>query len=104
MKQLLKEFPELLWPSSPAPEPKHCVVHHILTNSRQVFAKTCCLELAKPCIAEEEFTALEKTGIVSCSISPWASPLHMVPKEVGSWQPQKAMMKTSHCNHDIIII
>jgi Reverse transcriptase (RNA-dependent DNA polymerase) len=34
-------------------------------------------------VAEEEFAALEKAGIVSRS----TSPLHMVPKKDGSWRP-----------------
>jgi hypothetical protein len=38
-------------------------------------------------IAEEEFLALEKAGIICHSNSPWASPLHLVPKKYGSWRP-----------------
>jgi hypothetical protein len=34
-----------------------------------------------------EFRSLEKAGIVRRSNSPWASPLHMVPKQDGSWRP-----------------
>ena len=30
---------------------------------------------------------MEKDGIVPPSTSPWASPLHMVPKKDGSWRP-----------------
>jgi hypothetical protein len=30
---------------------------------------------------------LESAGIVCCSKSPWASPLHMVPNKDGSWRP-----------------
>jgi hypothetical protein len=87
MKMLQEEFPQLLRPSTAAPQLAHGVVHHILTNGRPVFAKARRLEPAKCCIAEEEFAALEKACIVSRSTSPWASPLHMVPKKDGSWQP-----------------
>ncbi len=38
-------------------------------------------------IAEEEFLAMEKAGIIRRSNSPWASPLHLVPKKDGSWCP-----------------
>jgi hypothetical protein len=62
-------------------------VHHIKTNGRPVFAKVRRLEPAKRKVAEEEFAALEKAGIVSRSMSPWASPLHMVLKTDGSWRP-----------------
>ncbi len=44
------------------------------------------LDLEKHCIAEEEFLALEKAGIIRRSNSPWASPLHLVPKKDGLWR------------------
>jgi hypothetical protein len=90
MKLLEEEFLELLRPSSAAPQPKHGVVHHILTEGRPVFAKASRLEPAKRCIAEEEFATVEKAGIVSHSTLPWASPLHnvhIVPKKDGTWRP-----------------
>jgi hypothetical protein len=67
-----------------APQHKHGVVHHILRDSRPLFAKARCLEPAKRRIAKEEFAALEKAGIVSHSTSPCASSLHMVPKKDAS--------------------
>jgi hypothetical protein len=87
MKMLQEEFQELLRLSSAVSQPTHGVVHHILTDGISVFAKASRLEPAKCRISEEEFAALEKAGIVSCSTSPWASPLHMVPKKDGSWCP-----------------
>jgi hypothetical protein len=38
-------------------------------------------------IAKAEFKRLESAGIVHRSKSPWASPLHMVPKKDGSGRP-----------------
>ena len=38
-------------------------------------------------MAKEEFIKMEKLGIVRRSASPWASPLHVVPKADGSWRP-----------------
>ena len=38
-------------------------------------------------IAKEEFLKMESLGIVRRSDSPWASPLHVVPKSDGSWRP-----------------
>jgi hypothetical protein len=52
-----------------------------------VFARPRRLDLEKHRIAEEEFLALEKAGIIRRSNSPWASPLHLVPKKDGSWRP-----------------
>jgi hypothetical protein len=45
------------------------------------------LDPEKHRIAEEEFLSLEKAGIIRRSNSPWASPLHLVPKKDGSWRP-----------------
>jgi hypothetical protein len=38
-------------------------------------------------IAEKEFLAMEKAGIIRQSNSPWASPLHLVPKKDCFWRP-----------------
>lgn len=37
--------------------------------------------------ARKEFEAMEREGVVERSTSPWASPLHMVPKKDGTWRP-----------------
>ena len=42
---------------------------------------------AKLAIAKTEFANMERLGIVRRSDSPWASPLHMVPKSDGGWRP-----------------
>ena len=41
----------------------------------------------KLAFAKAEFQNNEAEGFICCSDSPWASPLHMVPKPDGSWQP-----------------
>jgi cleavage and polyadenylation specificity factor subunit 1 len=66
----------------------HGVEHHIHTGSLpRVFAKSCHQDPEKPKIAKAEFKFLESAGIVRCSKSPWASPLHMVPKKDGFSRP-----------------
>jgi len=38
-------------------------------------------------IARQEFEELMRQGIIAPSKSPWASPLHLVPKKRGTWRP-----------------
>ena len=38
-------------------------------------------------IAKADFAKMEAEGICRRSTSPWASPLHMVPKPDGTWRP-----------------
>ncbi len=51
------------------------------------FAKSRRLDPEKVEIAKAEFKRLEFAGIIRHSKSPWASPLHMLPKKDGSWRP-----------------
>jgi hypothetical protein len=70
------------------PTPILGVEHHIHNGSHPpVIAKSRCLDPEKLQIAKAEFKRLESTGIIHRSKSPWASPLHMVPKKDGSWRP-----------------
>jgi hypothetical protein len=63
------------------PEPTHGVDNHIHTSSHPpVFAKAHRLDSQKLEIAKAEFKKLESAGIIRHSKSPWALPLHMVPK------------------------
>jgi hypothetical protein len=88
VQKLLEKFPSLLRPSAAPPKLLHGVVHHIDTGSAApVFARPRRLDPEKHRIAEEEFLTLEKAGIIRHSNSPWASPLHLVPKKDGSWRP-----------------
>ncbi|XP_061913889.1 uncharacterized protein K02A2.6-like [Entelurus aequoreus] len=79
--RLLADFPSLITPAFSTADTKHGVEHFIPTVGPPVF------DAAKSTIAKEEFATMERLGIVRRSNSPWASPLHMVPKSDGSWRP-----------------
>ena len=63
------------------------VYHYINTTGQPVFAKPRRLRPDKLKIAKETFQNLLNLGVVRPSSSPWASPLHMVPKTSGDWRP-----------------
>lgn len=85
--QLLGEFPSLTQPTFSATLTKHGVEHHICTNGPPVHARARRLDPAKLAAAKSEFANMERLGIIRRSDSPWASPLHMVPKPDGGWRP-----------------
>ena len=41
----------------------------------------------KLAVAKEEFQEMKRMDIIRKSNSPWASPLHLVPKLHGGWRP-----------------
>ena len=85
--QLLLDFPGVVNPSKQLPAAVHDVQHHIKTVRPPLASRFHRLEGAKLQAARTEFDQMEKDGIVRRSTSPWASPLHMLPKKNGSWRP-----------------
>lgn len=57
------------------------------TTSSPVYARARRLDPAKLAVAKTEFDNMERLRIVCRSNSPWASPLHMVPKPDGGCRP-----------------
>jgi hypothetical protein len=70
-----------------APSPSRSVNHIDTGSAAPVFARPRRLDPENHRIPDEEFLALEKAGIIRRSNSPWASPLHLVPKKDRSWRP-----------------
>jgi hypothetical protein len=78
----LQKFPSILCTGDVKLAPNHGVEHHIHTGSHPpVIAKSRRLDPQRLQIAKAEFKRLESAGIVPRTKSPWASPLHMVPKK-----------------------
>ena len=84
---ILSEFPSLLTPTFAQPTTKHGVTHFIHTEGPPLHSRARRLPPEKLNIAKEEFRSMEEMGIIRRSYSQWASPLHMVPKNSGSWRP-----------------
>ncbi len=84
---LLAEFPDVVNADGHLPDLVHDVQHHIKTSGPPVASRFRRLEGTKLEAARAEFEAMERDGIVQRSTSPWASPLHMVPKKDGTWRP-----------------
>ena len=84
----LADFPELTRPAGAPREVKHSTFHHIRTTPgppescrpRRLLAD-------RLRIAKAEFEAMLQDGTARRSESPWASPLHMVPKKPDGWRP-----------------
>lgn len=84
---LLLEFSDVTTPTFSSAATRHGVEHHISMEGPPVHARACRLDPRKLAIAKDEFAAMEKLGIIWHSNSPWASPLHLVPKANGGWRP-----------------
>ena len=84
---LLAEFPVITMPNFVHSPTKHGAEHFITTRGPPVHARARCLPPEKLAAAKSEFDRMEAMGIIRRSSSPWASPLHMVPKASGGWRP-----------------
>ena len=85
--RLLDQYPELTTPMFSRAASKHGIEHHIATQGPPLHAGARRLPPDKLAAAKKEFDAMEALGIIRRSNSPWASPLHVVPKQDGSWRP-----------------
>lgn len=83
---LLQKFPEITNPSIVSTAKSGSVFHHIVTNGPPVADRPRRLPPEKFKIAKAEFAYMMSQGICRPSDSPWASPLHLVPKKTGEWR------------------
>ena len=84
---LIQEFPDIIRPAGVSRELRHSTVHHIRTTpGPPVTSRSRRLAPDRPRIAKSEFEML-RNDTARCSDSPWASPLHLVPKKEDGWRP-----------------
>ena len=85
---VLARFPDITVPRFELDHtPAHGVLHVVPTTGPPVFARARPLYGDKLKVAKDEFDKMLSMQIIRPSSSPWASPLHMVPKPNGSWRP-----------------
>lgn len=84
---LLAQYPTLTKPSGVFRQPKHSTVHYIRTTpGPPVFCRPRRLAADRLRIAKEQFEDMVADGTARPSDSPWASALHLAPKQNG-WRP-----------------
>jgi hypothetical protein len=85
---ILGEFPDITRPAGTPRKTKHNTLHYIRTTpGPPVSCSPRRLAPDKLKIAKLEFDAMIANGTARPSDSPWASPLHLVPKKDDSWRP-----------------
>lgn len=84
---VISQYPEITRPTSFKEPPKHSVYHHIDTSGPPVYARARPLPPDRYVKVKEEFRKMQEMGICRPSKSPWASPLHVVPKPNGDIRP-----------------
>ena len=85
--KILHEFPDILRPTFSSADVKHGVRHFVPTTGAPIHARARRLAPDKLAVAKREFLEMDHMGIIRKSNSPWASPLHIVPKPNGGWRP-----------------
>ncbi|BHF62508.1 hypothetical protein SprV_0200549000 [Sparganum proliferum] len=87
-RRLLAKYPTLTKPHFSDTSFPHDIVHHIKTTGPPVLSRPRRLAPARLAAAKAEFDHMLQLGIIRQSDSPWASPLHMVPKpNTDDWRP-----------------
>ena len=95
---ILEQYPDITKPFSHTDEIKHQTVHHIRTNGAPVYSSPRRLHPQKYKWAKEEFKKMLDEGIIRPSDSPYASPLHLVPKpDTNSFRPTVDFRRLNAC-------
>jgi hypothetical protein len=86
-RDILVQYPDITKPASFKEPAKHSVKHYIETSGPPVYARARPLPRDRYELAKQEFREMQSLGICRPSKSPWASPLHIVPKKDGQIRP-----------------
>lgn len=81
--EILEKYPNITKPMSGYSEPRHGVVHQIITEGHPVYSKCRPLPADKYKKVKQEIENMLDSGICRPSKSPWASPLHVAKKKNG---------------------
>nr|XP_040582633.1 uncharacterized protein LOC121131176 [Lepeophtheirus salmonis] len=85
-RKMLARYPTPQSEKEFCPEPRHVVQHEIFTTGNPCFSRTHRLTSEKETIVRKEDSKLLSPGIIHRSKSNWSSPIHLVPKQDGSWR------------------
>lgn len=83
---LLLEFTKIVGTQNATPLEPHGVFHHIITTGPPVAERARRLAPEKLKAVKAQFKRYIEDGICRPSSSPWASPIHLVPKKTGEWR------------------
>ncbi|CAE1268456.1 unnamed protein product [Acanthosepion pharaonis] len=78
--EILNRYPDLIQPLAGTGPAKHQTQHHIKTSGQPTFSHPRRLPPHKLEYTQKEFKNMLKDGFIRPSDSPYASPLHLVPK------------------------
>lgn len=85
--KILSDYPTIINPAALGTAKKpHNITHCIITKGPPVHSKARRLSPQKLAIVKSEIKNLLEQGIIRPSKSPWASPIHLVPKKTGGWR------------------
>ena len=93
LRNLLTQFNDLFAISLDGSQPiatsmdKLDVHHYIVTHAPPVTCRPRRLNFQKEEAVNKEINLMLKQGVIRPSSSPWASPIHVVPKATGGWRP-----------------
>ena len=85
--RILQDIPRITRPDGHPGAVQHETMHHITTHGPQVAQKPRRLAPDRLVAAKKQFEEMIRLGLVRPGDGPWASPLHMVPKEGEECRP-----------------